>query len=249
MRETDMPRLVEEAGFIFRGRVVRHGTTDANLMTAAAGKIVTVEIEEIFLSADGLSGLVGKEAIVVTENAAEIQEGATRVFFTNIVSLANHLVVREVGHIEASHATVRATENSVRTAAERPLLQRVAGASLIITGRVISRRPVDPNAIRKSEHDPDWWIARVEVLSVVKGGKAGSAVDVLFANSRDIAWYKSPKLEEEARGILLLRRVNEDEVPQEVARRSYQAIEPLDFLPLERLPDVERALDQYRGGS
>jgi hypothetical protein len=249
MREADMPRLVEEVGFIFRGRVVRHGTTDANLTAVAAEKIVTVEIEEIFLSADGLRGLVGKEAIVVIENAAEMQQGATRVFFTNIVSLADHLVVREVGHIEASHATVRATENSVRAAAERPLLQRVAGASLIITGRVISRRPVDPNAILKSEHDPDWWIARVEVLSVLKGGKAGSTVDVLFANSRDIAWYKSPKLEDEARGILLLRRVNEDEVPQEVARRSYQAIDPLDFLPLERLPDVERTLDQGKGGS
>jgi hypothetical protein len=126
MSNTELPRLVEKAGFIFRGRIVRHGTTDANLMAASEGKIVTVEIEEILRSTDALSRLTGKEAIVVTEHAAAFEDGTTAMFFTNIVVVADHLVVREVGHLELSRDAIREIQQVIREAEEqRPNLSMI----------------------------------------------------------------------------------------------------------------------------
>jgi hypothetical protein len=61
----------------------------------------------------------------------------------------------------------------------------------------------------------------------------------------DIVWYRSPKLHEGASGIFILQATKEDEAPPDVPRTVYQVTDPLDFLPAERLPDVQRLLDEY----
>jgi hypothetical protein len=81
---------------------------------------------------------------------------------------------------------------------------------------------------------------------VLKGRTTRKTVDVLFASSKDIAWFASSKLEEGARGILLLRRPDEMEAPEKVPANAFEAVDPLDFLPLDRLADVERLIE--RGG-
>lgn len=229
----ELSRFVAEAGFIFRGKV-----------TSTAQQTVTAQIEEILLSTEVLRGLVGRSVTVVGEHAAPKEGEGSFLFFTNCVVLAEHVVVREVGRIKASPEGAREVADLLREAAERPLRERVAAAEMIVEGLVTASGPADPNAIQKSEHDPNWWIARVAVESLVKGGgKTVKAVDVLFANSKDIAWYKSPKLCEGLRGVFLLHGVKETDRPPKVDRRIYQATDPLDFLPTERLPEVKRALE------
>jgi hypothetical protein len=247
MSSAELSRFVEEAGFIFRGKVTRKRTPVAQDSTAQQS--VTAQIEEILLSTNVLRGLLGRSVTVVSEHAASMEDEGSFLFFTNCVLLADHIVVREVGHIRASRDADREVAEVLKEAAERPLLERVATAELIVEGHVTACGPADPNAIQKSEHDPNWWIARVAVESVIKGGgKAVKAVEVLFANSKDIAWYKSPKLHEGLRGIVLLHSVKETDRPPRVDRVIYQATDPLDFLPIERLPEVKRALNNEKGG-
>jgi hypothetical protein len=49
-------------------------------------------------------------------------------------------------------------------------------------------------------------------------------------------------------GILLLKHLQQGEVPKDVPRTAYQATDPRDLLPIERLAEVERWLGEDRGG-
>lgn len=244
--------LVEEAGFIFRGRVVRRGAPAQHWAPGAEDQTTTVAVGEILRSTDVMKDLAGIDVIVVGEHAAGMKEGSSYIFLTTCLVLGDYAVLRDLAHFEASGDAVRDIAEAVRIAEERPLRQRVAGAELIVTGTVATSRPLAPPSILRSEHDPDWWIARVAVRSVVKGvlakgAKVGQEIDVVFANSEDIAWYKSPKLHEGASGIFILRHADPKEVPEKVERNTYQATDPLDFLPAERLPEVERAIENGKG--
>jgi hypothetical protein len=244
MSAEELLSLFDEAGFVFRGKVVRHGRSDAEPASEAAGETVIVEVQEILRSTDVLRGLVGTEVIVVSKNAAAVADGDVGVFFTNCVSLGDQVLAREVGYRKASHESVREITESVRIVAQRPLAERVARADLICTGRVVSVKPLERPSTPRSEHDPDWSIARVNVGSVLKGPRSGKTIEVLFASSEDMVWYKSPKLHEGDSGVFILRTRDEDETPRELAPTVYQATDPLAFLPDERLPDVQRVIEQ-----
>jgi hypothetical protein len=66
---------------------------------------------------------------------------------------------------------------------------------------------------------------------------------VLFANSRDIVWYRSPKLHQGQSGVLLLHEAGEHDGLGDAPPASYEVVDPLDFHPHERRPDVERIVD------
>ena len=245
MSKADLSRLVDESRFIFLGTVIRQGTTDTHV-AASTAKTVTVRVDDILESSETLSGLTGSEVVVASEHAGATS--GTLLFFTNGVVYGDRVIVQEVGRREPSPEVMREVKQLIKAALERPLAERIAGADLIITGKVIAAKPVEKPSIRRSEHDPDWWIARVLVQSVLKGGKTDKEIDVLFAHSMDIAWYRSPKLEEGMSGIFLLRHSNPDESPPEVGRAIYQCVDPLDFLPIEKLHEVRHAIGQGEEG-
>jgi hypothetical protein len=241
----EFSRLADEAGFVFKGRVVgrKHAEDEPEADTGPAA--VTVEVEEVLHGTDVMRSLVGAEVTVVGTSGAE---GETHVFFTDVVSVGAEVVVREIEHREASAGTVRAVVEGTRIASERPLAERVRGADLIVTGRVTGVKDVASDE-PISEHDPKWSIARVAIDSVLKGRGSRRTVEVLFASSLDIAWYQSPKLNEGVSGIFILRRRDEEEAPDGVPASVYQATHPLDFLSHDRLRDVQRLIGRDDGAA
>ena len=192
-------------------------------------------------STDVMRGLVGRDATLVGEGLDSLEHGAVYVFFTDVAALSSHAVLRHIGHFRATPETRHELAAVLSDLAEKPLRERIEMAEAIVEGHVTESRKADPDAVQKSEHDPDWWIARVAVESVVKGTPPQQQVDVLFANSKDIAWFKSPKLHKGVRGILLLHSTRETEVPRKSAqRRLYQATDPLDLQPAERMDEIRR---------
>ncbi len=239
--------FVEQAGFIFRGRILPRQPVDAPAIPADTGEAVVAEITEVLRSTEALRGLAGREAIVVTRHAATLRERHSLIMFTDCVSLGQQILLREIGHVEASSEASREVAEALREVVGRPLGERIAAADLIVTGEVIESRPLEPDVPPRSEHDPEWWIARLTVASILKGRKPRGDVEVLFANSTDIVWYRSPKLHRETSGVFLLHRLKEDDAPKAAPRAAYQATDPLDFLPSERLREVEHALGGDRG--
>ena len=240
MSQSEVSQLVDQAGFIFRGRVISRDaddSTDSNV----PGHSVTVEVEEILLSAPVLSTFAGKQATMVAEETAN-EVGSEFIFFTRVLALSSELKIGELGRLSVSRGNVDQVAQAVHDAAERPLQKNLASAEMIIVAHVIASQKIDVPERRQSEHDPEWWIAEVRVEAVLKGTKDLQDLKVLFANSKDIAWYLSPKLHEGVRGILLLRRATDvEELPKRI-RAAYAATHPLDLQPLESLIDIERML-------
>ena len=247
MDTEEIRRSVAAAGFIFRGSILHHWKGEAPAMPPDAGEIVATRIEEVLRSTPVLRGLAGQEVLVVSRHAGALRQMRSPILFTEVVSLGRQLLLRDLGHVEAGDETTRQVAEAIREADEQPLRERIAAADLIVAGDVIESREVEQPALRRSEHDPVWWIARVNATAVLKGRKPRGDVEVLFANSDDIVWHKSPKLHRGVSGILLLHRIKEDEAPAEVPRSVYQATDPLDFLPADRLGEVERALGAESG--
>lgn len=124
------------------------------------------------------------------------------------------------------------------------LADRVRAADTIVAGRVVSvtRLPADDGP--KSEHDPQWHQAVVEVDSVEKGD-AGTSVRVNYPNSRDVMWHHSPKYVPGQTGLFLLHRTDADRVHglrRAVADSAevFTSLAAADALPMTDLDLVRR---------
>lgn len=246
-RDAHIINLIDNAGFIFFGTVLAEEAIDLLGISKIPERVKTVLVENILLSTDVLMGLLGRKVTVVFEDVAEIKEGSKWCFFTSCVSLGKQAILRVSSLLEDSPETAKDISHLIKIFRERPLLERVEGADLIITGKVVSSVPVQSNKIPKSEHDPQWWIARIKIGSVMKGKRESSEIETFFANSDDIIWFKSPKLHEKESGIFLLRWMKPREVVREINRSIYQVIDPLDFLPLERLQEIKALINYQKG--
>src|SRR5262249_43281875 len=127
---------------------------------------------------------------------------------------------------------------------DRKLQERIARAEIVIVGKVAKTEPVPGTEQRhvETEHDPDWWIAHVDVASVEMGKISEQIVRVMFANSRDEMWIDSPKFRPGQAGVWILQR-NQTERGGPVLRLpGLTALDALDFQPPEQLERVRRLI-------
>jgi hypothetical protein len=235
---TDSSVDASEAGFVFRGRVVGDDVS-ALVRLPDDTEAVAVTVDEVLHATDVLQGLLGQTVVLVTGEAPP-EPGVQHVFFTDCVSLGSTALLREVERRDDSDTSVAESAELMRSVRERPRLDRAAAAAMIVAGEVTSSEPLEPGAPPSSEHDPEWWVARIAVQSTVKGSRGRKRVETQFANSTDIAWYRSPKLHPGVTGVFLLHTA--DDVPVELRRAQYQCVDPLDWAPIEELGDVERTV-------
>jgi hypothetical protein len=95
---------------------------------------------------------------------------------------------------------------SSSSASDAELTQRLVQSEAVVSGVVleIARYPAQgPTLV--THHDPDWWRATIQIETVEKGAVSTKTVDVLYANSSDIAWNQSPKIVKGERGVWLLQ--------------------------------------------
>jgi hypothetical protein len=232
--------VADDAGFVFLERPVElsqdveRGEVDEGL--------VIVEVREVLRGTEVLRGLVGRQVTVVSDDPDGIVQAEELVLFTDCVSLGDPVLVRELGRRSASGKSRREVDDVLALIAARPLAERIASAQLVVVGAVSDARRLNEPYRPTSEHDPDWWVARVAVAETLKGSTTRKNVDVLFANSEDIAWYAAPKLRPGDDGIFLLHTSDEGERPPDAPRRALVVTDPLDVQPLERRPRLDDAL-------
>ena len=234
--------LIREATFIFRGTVEK---TNASTMPAvkASASTAVVRVDQIIDGPGAPPDLVGKGITVQLLEPRAVKAGSQAVFFTRGWLLGNSIAVIEVGNrvATAEASRIEAQVKSTRqTMADERLQQELATADAVVLGKVTS---VGPAAIPhlRTEHDPDWYEARILVESVLKGQARGREIAVLFAHSQDPQWYDSPKFKEGQQGIWLLHR-NQLRLPG--IENQYTTVRALDFQSREEIGRVERLAKQ-----
>jgi hypothetical protein len=123
-----------------------------------------------------------------------------------------------------------------RAAAYRSAVQaRAEEASAVVVGRVVGVRQLETAARagpggeeRQSEHDPRWAVAEVAVDESVKGRKSGT-IEVLFASSEDVMWYRAPKLVVGQKATMLLQKG----APEVEDKRAEAVLDELDVQPAD----------------
>jgi hypothetical protein len=194
--------------FVFTGVVERTGASSLAILPAGPGSAV-VRVERIHRGAQALQDQAGQPVTVLFDESSEPADGDRWVFFTDPILFGETVGVREVARLQAPEDLDDLHELVVRVWEEvslDELRQHLASADAVIQGRVVSAHrasgaPEPPT----SEHDPLWWIARIHVRRALKGRHRGD-IAVRFPSSRDIAWYRVPKLRRGQEGIFVLHR-------------------------------------------
>ena len=239
--------LVERSGFIFRGTVRETGASNVKALPAGPSTIV-VRVDEILKAPQALESVRGREVTVQEPGPSKFKTGQQAVFYTSAYLYGENVAVRELA------VNTRAVDGKTlsgqiadtqRQSAERALSARIASATLVVSGRVVEVSPLisREESARRSEHDPEYWRAMVEIAAVLKGQKPeNNRVSVLFAHSTDERWYFSPKYTQNQEGIFLLHPVTAG-MPSGVDGTT---LDRLDFQPPSQL-DLVRGLVSARG--
>ena len=251
--------LTERSSIVVAGKVLR---VNASLepLQAASQQTVIIAITKMYSGANIAGDQTGRSAtVVLSRPLPALSVGAEAVFFGNPLFVGKSLTIADQGETlgGAAMPAAAAIEGLTQARRDQPLAARMASASLVFQGKVEGERALAPQAERpgpsrgaSSEHDPEWHVATVRVVSSIRGGEQGALVNVIFPASRDVVWFNSPKLTvgEEA---IFITHMPEPEVKELLQAPGVKALleerpaevvsEPFDVVPVSDAPRV-RAL-------
>ncbi|MCA1560925.1 MAG: hypothetical protein LC804_11895, partial [Acidobacteria bacterium] len=205
-----------------------------------------VRVDRVLRAPEQMEQIAGRDITVQLRQSAAV--GTTAVFETDGWLYGESMAVLETGRrrsakaarsleaeadVEAGRETPAA---AARATAHRSAVQaRAEEASAVVVGRVVGVRQVETAARagpggeeRQSEHDPRWAIAEVEVDESLKGRKSGT-IEVLFASSEDVMWYRAPKLVVGQKATMLLQKG----APEVEDKRADAVVDELDVQPAD----------------
>jgi hypothetical protein len=121
----------------------------------------------------------------------------------------------------------------------RRLAERLRKATRVVIGTIGTPTRIEGEP--RSEHDPLWWRAPIDVRSFEKGPKT-KPVFVLFSTNEDFRWADAPKLRAGDSGIYLLQpdTTREERLPGPFL------FNPLDALPVSETKRVRQILKGQR---
>src|SRR5215212_759574 len=208
--QPDLTRWILDAPLIVRGTLV--GADSPTLpLPSPNGQVVRLLVKDTMRGADTIGSFNGQEIILGRTTTSQRKEG---VFFIRPIAYGKTLAAEEIGEIDPpadEHAFAAQIARVHQQDQENKLVARAASAEATIVGQVLSVRRVRENGVVPSEHDPEWAVARVLVVRTLKGqprsGECaqGACVDVAFAQSDDIRWFRSPKVVVGQQNVILLR--------------------------------------------
>jgi hypothetical protein len=208
-------------------------------------KTAVVRIDHVLHAPDAFARMEGHQITVQLSLAEDTPAaGESLAFFTQGLTFGDSMAVTEVGRLSVEavqpHAQMAAEAGKTAGAFDALAAEvdndafraRAAGADAVVLGQITGIEKIDPSG--RSEHDPDWWQATINVTHVEKGGLKVGPVKVAFANSRDVRWHHAPKPRAGQTGLWLLQKGDgANSAP-------YQILDAHDMQPTQQL-DVLRA--------
>lgn len=202
-------RLARQSRFAFTGTVERTGASSLSALTAGPSTAV-VRVERVHRSAPALRNQAGESVTVIWhEGRAPEGEAERLVFFTDPVLFGETVAVKEVGHVplpddrDALDVLLESVGDEMEAEEMRDHAEQ---ADVVIFGVVTGTHATSEAETPWSEHDPRWWVARVEVRELLRGDVDKEDLLIRFPSSRDVRWYRVPKLTEGLEAVFLLHR-------------------------------------------
>jgi hypothetical protein len=245
MPDDAIVQLLRRAPFGFVGTVEHLGA--ATMKDVPIDDHTAVVIVEYVLHApQAFTALQGQRITVELASDRPLPtEGETAAFFAQSLAIGDSVAVAEIDrrpvsdidqHLgraaamgpEAARSSLR---DDVETAEAR---DHFAAADAVVVGRVLRLESTQRSTF--AEHDPDWWIAVIDVHHVEKGDVAVGELSVLYSNSIDVRWRNAPKPRASQEGVWLLH--TSQPLLRDFAR--FSLLHPGDYQPVDKL-DALRA--------
>jgi hypothetical protein len=239
MSDDAVRTMLEEAPLSFVGTVER-------LRAATMGDVpidehtAIVLVDQVLHAPEAFAQLAGTRITVqLTPGEDPPALGEQFAFFASGSAFGESLAVDEIGRVPVAQiqprlATAAATgtppfaDLQAELEADR-LRAHVEEAAAVVVGRVTGLTKVTGPPTR--EHDPDWWVATIEVHHVEKGRLRAQEIEVLYANSLDVRWRYAPKPKAAQDGMWILHATSG--ALKRVAR--FQLEHPEDYQPVQHL--------------
>jgi hypothetical protein len=207
--QASIVRLARQSRFVFTGTVERAEASSLSALSAGPSTAV-VRLERVHRSAPALRNQAGEEVTVIWHaGRAPERESERLVFFTDPVLFGESVAVREVGHVSVpdDHDALHTLFEGLRDDIEAERMRNHAEqADVVVFGVVTGTHSTSEAESPWSEHDPRWWVAHVETRELLRGDVDKDDVRIRFPNSRDVRWYRVPKLTEGLEAVFLLHR-------------------------------------------
>jgi len=245
----------ERASFVFRGRVEALGQSNLDGVEPDE-RMATVEVEEVVIAPRDLGDLTGKTITVYLQSTQGIDAGQEVMFFATSWHYGNNIGVVEIGRTTMA-ATAEARQAVIGERLrqlDEDVEQRIRGAKLIISGRVLSTYRAEQTADLPGQFEEgvEWWNADMWVRTVEKG-QPPADLRIWYPTGGDMYWAHVPKSYPEQEGVWFLRPVEEaeeGEVDVEELRQREQAeaeerlmaVDPLDYHAISDLPRIQTLL-------
>lgn len=243
--------LAEHSSIIVLGKVLKTNASDEPLLKPTS-RTVLISVQKMLAGTAIAGDQTGRTITVILSRPGDFKEGEEALFFGNPRFLGNSLTIADEGEVPSRSggpSQFAALQRGAQVRQDRPILDRLALAKLVFRGVVDAVRPLELAAPAEqekrpptslTEHDPDWHIASVRVATPLRGGDVGQVVAVVFAASRDVTWFNSPKLVQGQEAIFIAHAPMVQEQPLYRAsgltkllqkQTVYLVTEPFDVLP------------------
>jgi hypothetical protein len=225
--DADLTDLLRRSQFVFEATVAEQGrSTVAGI--PVDDHTVVVRVDRVLQAPAALGRAAGSEVTVQLLDGSPVPAvGERTVLYTSAMAFGQGIAVTEVGRTEPgapgeaiTAAGAAATLTGARPGRPHPVLEAAQRldderlqahadeADAVVVGRVVGLEKAGPSG--RSEHDPDWWRATIQVSHAEKGDLSGQ-VQVLYPNSSDILWARIPKPRAGQEGLWLLHATSGDQ--------------------------------------
>jgi hypothetical protein len=240
--------LANRSAIVVLATVVKVAASEEPLLAPTSATAV-IKIEQTLAGRELVGDQTGRTATVILNKPGDVKAGTKAIFFGNPRFIGKTITIADVDALPASARDAGGTQALAPALQDRkdaPVRARLNIAQTVFRGTVESVRPLeveskDKKSEQRNEHDPEWQVAMVRVASGMRGAEKGAVIPVIFAASRDIMWFNSPKPKPGEEKLFIAHRPQENEMGLLRAANVSSFIEkehpvfvtdPFDVLPL-----------------
>jgi len=239
--------LAERSAIVVDGKVLKTNASEEPMLKAS-DRTAVILVRRMHAGRDIVGDQAGRTVTVILSRAGSLKIGDEALFFGNPRFAGKTLTIADEGEIVSKNAAASSDlQRGMQARKDKPILGRLASASLVFRGTVEAVRPLEAVAAEgkrppalPTEHDPEWHVATVRVSTPLRGGDGGQVLTVLFPASRDIVWFHAPKLKPGQDAVFLAHLLTKENAARYRAAGvaasmekppAYFVAEPSDVLP------------------